>query len=194
MNLPSTARRTSKLPINALSDHFAHVRGTSLQLVAPLSDEDCQVQSMPDASPAKWHLAHTTWFFETFVLEAFEPDFAPFNPNFRVLFNSYYQGVGEQHPRAQRGLVTRPSLAEVKRYRESVNTRVMALLQGRADHEAIHALVTLGLHHEQQHQELLLTDIKHLCPSTRCTPATSAGGRVPSWPGKPCAGWASREV
>ena len=93
------------------------MRAQTLALVAPLSEADCQAQSMPDASPAKWHLAHTTWFFETFVLERFEPGFQPFHPAFRVLFNSYYQGVGDQHPRPQRGLITRPDLAEVKAYR-----------------------------------------------------------------------------
>ena len=131
------------------------------RLAAPLSAEDCQVQSMADASPTKWHLAHVTWFFETFLLERFEPGFAPFDPAFRVLFNSYYQGVGAQHPRAQRGLVTRPTLAEVLRYRAHVDERMQALLAARAGDAEIEALVGLGLQHEQQHQELLLTDIKH---------------------------------
>ena len=90
---------------------YLDVRTRTTALAAPLSPEDCQVQSMPDASPVKWHLAHVTWFFETFVLERFEPDFKPFDPAYRVLFNSYYQAVGEQHPRAQRGLVSRPALA-----------------------------------------------------------------------------------
>ena len=145
----------------ALARHYATVRHATLALAAPLSDEDCQVQSMPDASPAKWHLAHITWFFETFVLERFEPQFAPFNAAFRVLFNSYYQGIGERHPRAQRGLITRPTLAEVKAYRAQVDARMLALLAARQGDAEIEALVTLGLHHEQQHQELLLTDIKH---------------------------------
>ena len=95
------------------SDTYAAVRAQSIALIAPLSAEDCQLQSMPDASPSKWHLAHTTWFFETFLLERFEPDFRPFDAAFRVLFNSYYQGVGAQHPRAQRGLLSRPTLEEV---------------------------------------------------------------------------------
>ena len=140
---------------------YASVRQASVALAAPLSAEDCQVQSMPDASPTKWHLAHVTWFFETFVLERFEPGFVPFDPAFRVLFNSYYQGVGAQHPRAQRGLVTRPDLAQVKRYRANVDERIQAVLAAHADDPEIAALVTLGLQHEQQHQELLLTDIKH---------------------------------
>ncbi|RZJ47796.1 MAG: ergothioneine biosynthesis protein EgtB, partial [Acidovorax sp.] len=104
-------------PLTALLTRYAAVRDHSVALVAPLSAEDCGAQSMPDASPAKWHLAHTTWFFETFVLEPNEPGFAPFDPAFRVLFNSYYNGVGAKHPRAQRGLLTRPSLDAVRAYR-----------------------------------------------------------------------------
>jgi ergothioneine biosynthesis protein EgtB len=148
-------------PAGPLPASFAAVRATSLALVAPLSAEDCQVQSMPDASPAKWHLAHVTWFFETFVLEPFEPNFQPFDARFRVLFNSYYQGVGEQSERARRGLILTPTLADVKRYRANVDERTHELLATRRGDAAMGELVTLGLHHEQQHQELLLTDIKH---------------------------------
>ena len=145
----------------ALGTRYAHVRQASLALVQPLTAEDCQVQSMPDASPAKWHLAHVTWFFETFVLERFEPGFKPFDGRFRVLFNSYYQGIGEQYPRAQRGLISRPSLGEVLRYRAEVDERMQATLALHGNEPGLDSLVTLGLHHEQQHQELLLTDIKH---------------------------------
>lgn len=148
--------------VAALAGEYHRVRARSLALAAPLTDEDCQVQSMPDASPTKWHLAHATWFFETFVLERFEPGFRPFEAAFRVLFNSYYAGIGERHPRPQRGLVTRPTLEEVKRYRTQVDERVTALLASQAGNESLLELVTLGLHHEQQHQELLLTDIKHV--------------------------------
>jgi len=144
-----------------LASAYSTTRQITLDLAAPLSAEDCQVQSMPDASPTKWHLAHLTWFFETFILERFEPEFKPFDPTFRVLFNSYYQGVGEMHPRAQRGLITRPTLNDVKRYRTSVDDRMQRLLATRIGDAAFDELVTLGLHHEQQHQELLLTDIKH---------------------------------
>ena len=144
-----------------LATRFAAVRDATLALTEPLSAEDCQVQSMPDASPTKWHLAHVSWFFETFVLERFERAFKPFDASFRVLFNSYYQGVGEQHPRAQRALITRPLLADVLHYRAQVDERVQALLAAHADEPALNEVVTLGLHHEQQHQELLLTDIKH---------------------------------
>jgi ergothioneine biosynthesis protein EgtB len=117
---------------------------------------------MPDASPVKWHLAHTTWFFETFVLERQDARRKPFNPAFRVLFNSYYNGVGERHPRPQRGLLSRPSLAEVLDYRDAIEHEVLEALQaGRLDAQA-QALVELGIHHEQQHQELILTDVKHM--------------------------------
>ncbi len=145
----------------ALAGRYAQVRTASERLAAPLSAEDCQVQSMPDASPVKWHLAHVTWFFETFLLERFEPEFRAFDASFRVLFNSYYHGVGEQFPRAQRGLITRPLLADVKRWRADVDERLQTLLRTRGDDAELAALVELGLQHEQQHQELLLTDIKH---------------------------------
>jgi ergothioneine biosynthesis protein EgtB len=164
---------------------YLNVRARTLALAAPLSEADCQVQSMPDASPTKWHLAHVTWFFETFVLERFEGDFRPFHPAFRVLFNSYYHGVGEQHPRPQRGLVTRPGLAEVKAYRAAVDERMAALLA--AVHEPavaqeIATLVELGLQHEQQHQELILTDIKHLLGCNPLAPVYE-----PAWPFAPVA-------
>ncbi len=158
-------------PRNALAAHYANVRDASLALAAPLSAEDCQVQSMPDASPTKWHLAHVTWFFETFILERFEPGFAAFDPAFRVLFNSYYHGIGERHPRPERGLVTRPDLAQVRRYRANVDERMQALLAARGDDAEIAALATLGLHHEQQHQELILTDIKHALSRNPLAPA-----------------------
>jgi ergothioneine biosynthesis protein EgtB len=147
--------------VRPLAQAYAATRQKTLDLAAPLSAEDCQVQSMPDASPTKWHLAHITWFFETFILENYEADFQPFDATFRVLFNSYYQGVGEMHPRAQRGLITQPTLADVKRYRAAVDERMQRLLASRVDDAELDDLVTLGLHHEQQHQELLLTDIKH---------------------------------
>ena len=161
MTVPTSVTRSSAEPSGSLAQRYAAIRQYSLALAAPLSAEDCQVQSMPDASPTKWHLAHITWFFETFILERHEADFRAFDPAFRVLFNSYYQGVGEQYPRPQRGLITRPTLDEVKRYRADVDARMQTLLAARTDDAALAELVTLGLHHEQQHQELLLTDIKH---------------------------------
>ena len=158
-----------------LAQRYADVRAHTLALAAPLSEADCQVQSMPDASPTKWHLAHVTWFFETFVLERFEPGFQPFHSAFRVLFNSYYQAVGDQHPRPQRGLITRPDLATVRAYRAQVDERMAGLLQqptSPISHE-LAELVELGLQHEQQHQELLLTDIKHLLSCNPLAPAYS---------------------
>ena len=160
-----------------LADRYAAIRQASLKLAAPLSAEDCQVQSMPDASPTKWHLAHITWFFETFVLEPHEPSFRPFDAAFRMLFNSYYQGLGQPFPRASRGLVTRPTLADVKRYRADVDERMLALIVARPGDAALAALVELGLQHEQQHQELILTDIKH---ALGCNPVSVAyAGRWP---------------
>ncbi len=144
-----------------LAARFAAVRAQTEALAKGLSEADCQVQSMPDASPVKWHLAHVTWFFETFVLEPFEPGFKPHHPAYRVLFNSYYQTVGDLHPRPLRGLVTRPSLAEVLAWRSAVDERLQALLHDSAD-AALAERVELGLQHEQQHQELLLTDLLHL--------------------------------
>jgi ergothioneine biosynthesis protein EgtB len=162
---------------------YRRVRAATEALAAPLSAEDCQVQSMPDASPAKWHLAHVTWFFETFVLEPHEPGHVAFDARFRVLYNSYYQGIGAQYPRASRGLVTRPTLDEVRRYRANVDERMAALLSmRRADEpDELAALVTLGLHHEQQHQELLLTDIKHALSFNVVTDA-SDGAYARRWP------------
>jgi ergothioneine biosynthesis protein EgtB len=153
------------------AQHYAQVRQRSLMLAEPLSPEDCGAQSMPDASPVKWHLAHTTWFFETFVLEPHEANFTPHHPAFRFLFNSYYNGIGERHPRAQRGLLTRPTLAEVRAYRAHVDARVARLLAARPDDAALAALVTLGVQHEQQHQELILTDVLHLLAHNPMLPA-----------------------
>jgi ergothioneine biosynthesis protein EgtB len=166
-----TAAHHTPLPRTPLPGAYAAVRAQSERLVAPLSAEDCQLQSMPDASPSKWHLAHTTWFFETFVLERFESDFRPFDAAYRVLFNSYYQGVGPMPARAQRGLLSRPGLDEVRSYRRHVDERMRALLQARGDDAQLQALLQLGLNHEQQHQELLLTDIKH---ALSCNPALPA--------------------
>ncbi|MEP7156758.1 MAG: ergothioneine biosynthesis protein EgtB [Betaproteobacteria bacterium] len=146
----------------ALLKRFLQVRQATEKLAAPLSAEDAALQSMPDASPVKWHLAHTTWFFETFLLEKYAPDFKPFDPAFRVLFNSYYNGVGNKHPRAERGLVSRPDLATVLAYRHHVTAGITALLGDMPDNAAFLDLMWLGCNHEEQHQELILTDLKHL--------------------------------
>ncbi len=156
-----------------IPEHFRKVRGTTVSLASPLSAEDAQVQSMPDASPTKWHLAHTTWFFEQFVLDKFQPGRQSSHPAFGFLFNSYYKTVGAHQERPHRGLMTRPSLAEVHAYRERVDHDVTDLLE-RSDStelQRIEPLVTTGLHHEQQHQELLLTDAKHLLSLNPMRPA-----------------------
>jgi len=173
MPSPQTALHPAPA-LSGLSSRFQQIRRQTEALVKPLSAEDCQLQSMPDASPAKWHLAHLTWFFETFVLERFEAGFKPFDASFRVLFNSYYNGVGDKHPRPQRGLISRPTRDQVLAYRAEVDERVLALLIRRLDdaaHAELNTLVTLGLHHEQQHQELLLTDIKHALSFNPARPA-----------------------
>jgi ergothioneine biosynthesis protein EgtB len=162
------------------TERYAQVRAATMALAAPLSDEDCGAQSMPDASPVKWHLAHTTWFFETFILERFEAGFQPFHPAFRVLFNSYYNGVGDKHPRAQRGLLTRPSMAQVREYRANVDARIAALVLRQGGDPALAALLTLGLQHEQQHQELIVTDVKHLLAQNPMAPAYLATPGAPA--------------
>lgn len=153
-----------------LAERYAYVRGRSLALAAPLSAEDAMVQSMPDASPAKWHLAHTTWFFERFVLGA-QPGYQPLEPQWHFLFNSYYESIGPAHARPQRGLLSRPGLDQVHDYRQRIDSQVLALLGDAALDEDTLNHLQLGLQHEQQHQELLLTDIKHALWSNPLQPA-----------------------
>ena len=167
MSTPITHHAPANAPPQV--DRFLSVRSFSEQLAAPLSPEDQTVQSMPDASPTKWHLAHTTWFFETFLLRPHAPDYRPLDRSYEYLFNSYYEAVGPRHPRPQRGLITRPGVAEVMAYRRHV-TEAMAELIDRDD-PATAALVELGLHHEQQHQELILMDIKHMLSCNPLRPA-----------------------
>src|SRR4051794_31914224 len=157
-------------PIRPLTQRFLDVRGLTDRLAARLSAEDQTPQSMPDASPTKWHRAHVTWFFEEFILKA-DPGYREYDPSFRYLFNSYYEAVGARHPRPQRGLVTRPGIADVTRYREYVDEcLVRALEAGALDEDAL-TLVELGCNHEQQHQELLLMDIKPLFSTHAFAPA-----------------------
>ena len=139
---------------DSLVARYSAVRGLSLAIAAPLSDADVTVQPMPDASPAKWHLAHTTWFFETFVLRDHLSGYRAYDESFAYLFNSYYEGEGERHPRAERGMIARPSLNEVRAWRSAVDE---ALLGAIAD--LPEDIITLGLNHEQQHQELMLMDL-----------------------------------
>jgi ergothioneine biosynthesis protein EgtB len=152
-----------------LDNYFADVRALSIDLAARLSDADATVQSMPDASPAKWHLAHTTWFFETFVLRDHVPGYLLHDERWPFLFNSYYEAEGRRHARDRRGMVTRPSLDEVRAYRAYVDAALVAALP-KLDGDAC-ALVELGCHHEQQHQELLVTDVLHLLSENPLEPA-----------------------
>ncbi|BAV65299.1 ergothioneine biosynthesis protein EgtB [Sphingobium cloacae] len=167
-------------------ERYGAVRGATEALTAPLSPEDCQVQSMPDVSPAKWHLAHSSWFFETFLLQPLLPDHVPFDPAFAILFNSYYVGIGARHPRAERGLLTRPSLDRVHAYRRHVDAAMLRLMQQLPEPRWA-ALVELGCQHEQQHQELILMDIQHvlscnpLQPAYRSAPPRSRTVSPPRW-------------
>lgn len=169
-----------RMPTHTLRERFDIVRADTERAAACLTDEDQCVQSMPDASPAKWHRAHTTWFFEQFVLSRHLPGYAAFDPAFSFLFNSYYEAVGPRHPRPSRGLLTRPGAASVGRYRAHVDEAMRRLLDGTAGDPAIAALVELGLHHEQQHQELLATDILHAFAQNPLLPAAMPGWREPA--------------
>jgi ergothioneine biosynthesis protein EgtB len=182
---------------DALAQRYRAVRAATLALAEPLSAEDCALQSMPDASPTKWHLAHTSWYFETFALEPALPGYRPFAPAFRVLFNSYYNGVGPQYARPQRGLLTRPSFDEVVAYRDHVDRHLIALLEDAKLEAPLRSVIELGTHHEQQHQELILTDIKHLFAQNPLAPVYSESaahpgradareGRFVAFPGGEC--------
>src|SRR6478735_1005294 len=144
--------------------NYRRVRDLTEALAAPLRPEDQVIQSMADVSPTKWHRGHTTWFFETFILEPTLAGYDVFDPDFRYLFNSYYEAVGPRHPRSQRGLLSRPTVEEVARYRAHVDAAMEKLIDGCAADtwQTLAPLAALGLHHEQQHQELLLMDIKHV--------------------------------
>jgi ergothioneine biosynthesis protein EgtB len=161
---------------DALARRFAALRQRTEALAAPLSAEDQTVQSMPDASPTKWHRAHTSWFFETFLLQPLLPGYRAFDAAYAYLFNSYYEAVGPRHPRPERGLLSRPGIAEIARYREHVDaamTRLIGTL-GEASWCQATALIELGLRHEEQHQELLLMDIKHALALNPLQPAYAA--------------------
>jgi len=167
-----------------LRARYRETRGASLRLAEPLRPEDCVVQSMPDVSPTKWHLAHVTWFFETFLLRPQLDGYRPFHPDFEHLFNSYYNAVGEPYPRSRRGLISRPTVEETRDYRAHVDSAMERLFE-RADSLPGDALelIELGLHHEQQHQELLLMDIKHVLSCNPLFPSYHEGS--PAGPGRP---------
>ena len=167
----------------ALAERLLEVRARTLELCRPLATEDYVVQSMPDASPAKWHLAHTTWFFETFVLGPHRPGFRPHRADWAPLFNSYYVAAGPRHPRPERGLLTRPTVEEVREYRAVVDRALQEFLATPAARRPeVAALLELGLQHEQQHQELLLTDLLHAFSRNPLAPAYRPGAPPPSAP------------
>lgn len=163
---------------SALAERYRAVRARTEQLAAPLTAEDQCVQSMPDASPVKWHRAHTTWFFEQFVLTPYLSGYVPCDPAFAFLFNSYYEAAGPRHPRPARGLVTRPGAEAVGAYRRHVDDAMTRLLAEREPEIA--GLLELGLQHEQQHQELLLTDMMHAFAQSPLVPAVIPGWREPA--------------
>ena len=182
-------RPASPAAATALATRFDEVRSVTESLARPLSPEDCALQSMPDASPVKWHLAHTSWFFETFLLAPHREGYREFHPRFRVLFNSYYNGVGDKHPRPERGLISRPALEDVLAYRAHVDRAMADWLADGVLSGDLAALIELGLNHEQQHQELILTDLKHLLS---CNPLKPAYQK--QWPLTPVANRQSRWI
>lgn len=168
---------------DSLAANFTRVRQATETLCLPLEVEDYQIQTMPDVSPTKWHIAHVSWFFETFVLRPYLPGYQVFHPQFAHIFNSYYETVGSFHPRPQRGLLNRPTLNQVYEYRKHVDQHMLRLLQDQdhSERETIRTRTRVGINHEQQHQELMLTDIKHvfatnpLKPAYQSTQATDSG-------------------
>lgn len=173
-------------------DRFLDVRHLTAALAAPLSAEDQIVQSMPDASPTNWHRAHTTWFFEEFVVAPERPDRPLFDPSNRYLFNSYYEAVGPRQPRAARGMITRPGVDEITDYRDAVDRAVTEILAGTPS-SAVLDLVELGINHEQQHQELLLMDVKHLLAQNPTDPVYRAASGGPRSTNVPALGWVGHE-
>ncbi|HKS31433.1 MAG TPA: DinB family protein, partial [Chthoniobacterales bacterium] len=178
----------SESRIESLRDRFHQIRKFSNALSAGLQPEDCVVQSMPDVSPTKWHLAHTTWFFETFVLKRFLSGYRPEIPEYAYLFNSYYNAAGDMHRRDLRGLISRPTVNEAQRYRASIDSHVDDLLSNLDEDlvDEIEPILILGIHHEQQHQELLITDIKHVFAQNPLYPvfrASNSGKRNSVIPG-----------
>src|SRR4051812_37428740 len=183
---PAPPRAKSRA--EALLARYHDVRDFSKLLVRDLEPEDCVVQSIPDVSPTKWHLAHTTWFFETFVLKKFLAGYIAAIPEYAFLFNSYYNAAGAMHRRDLRGLISRPTVTESFRYRENIDREMEDFVASAADEllDEIEPIIELGVHHEQQHQELLVTDIKHVFAQNPLHPVYSPGksleGRAPSRP------------
>ncbi len=176
--------------VERLLPRFHQIRDFTNSLCADLEPEDCVVQSMPDVSPTKWHIAHTTWFFETFILKKFNPGYRPEIPQYAYLFNSYYNAAGDMHRRDLRGLISRPTVREAQRYRASVDSHIDNLLSSADEKllDEIEPILILGFHHEQQHQELLVTDIKHVFAQNPLYPIfrmPKTGGRSSATPPRP---------
>lgn len=174
-----TDSNTSERPQPLLAAKYARVRSATLALCRHLEPEDFVIQTMPDVSPVKWHLAHTTWFFEAFVLKPNVGSYREFDETYHYLFNSYYYSTGQMHPRYRRGDLSRPLVRDIMQYREHVDGAMQQLFLQRNDDEAIDQVATLGIHHEQQHQELLLTDIKHVFSRNPTFPAVNPDLKVP---------------
>src|SRR5262245_43872352 len=181
----ATATFANRTTTDALAERYRSVRAATLQLTEPLAIEDQVVQVMPEASPTKWHLAHTTWFFERFCLREHVRGYACVDDRYDYLFNSYYYTVGEMYARPERGLLSRPTVAQVLDYRVRVDDSMEDLLRARGDDLTIAFLVTLGLNHEQQHQELLLTDAKQLLFANPLGPAYDSLPRPPAGRAQP---------
>ena len=182
MSSPHPAHHTAP-STEPLRNRYERVRAVTVSLTEPLGPEDQVVQAIPEASPTKWHLAHTTWFFERFCVAQLRRDYTPVEPRYEHLFNSYYYTVGDMHERARRGLLSRPTVADIRAYRERVDHAMLELIDERHEDPRFASLVMLGLNHEQQHQELLLTDIKQaffmnpLAPAYRDLPAPPKLGK-----------------
>ncbi|MGN6723236.1 MAG: ergothioneine biosynthesis protein EgtB [Marmoricola sp.] len=184
---------TQSVAPESLLDRYAEVRAYTERLAEPLSPEDQTVQSMPDTSPTKWHRAHVTWFFETFLLADNEPDFAPYADKYWFLFNSYYEAVGPRYSRPMRGVISRPGTHEVGAYRSNVDDRMRDLISSvdQGTLEKLRGLIELGFNHEQQHQELLLMDIKHVLSLNPLQPAYAGRPAASGDPGR--LGWCDFE-
>jgi ergothioneine biosynthesis protein EgtB len=171
--------------LHDLGAAYCRIRELSEKLCETLEPEDCVVQTMPEVSPTKWHLAHTSWFFEAFILKEALPDYAPIHPQYAYLFNSYYNAAGKMHCRPKRGLISRPTLRETLEYRQQVDGLMDAVFEKAGIVEKFAPIVLLGLHHEQQHQELMLTDIKHVFSENPLRPVFRKHSRPKSAPVSP---------
>jgi ergothioneine biosynthesis protein EgtB len=181
--------------IASLAERFRQIRALTHTLCAPLVTEDYVIQTMQDVSPTKWHLAHTTWFFETFVLTPFAEEYRPYNPDFAYLFNSYYVQAGDRHCRPKRGLLSRPTVEEVYRYRTFVDQQMAQLFETASDAESTEARrrIEIGLNHEQQHQELILTDIKHVLSENPLRPVYAEAVQIGHTARPPASVWIEHE-